>query len=37
MFGEIQFFENRRREFNFCRREIDCATFASTFCRREMI
>ena len=31
-------FENRRREFHFCRHEIDYTTFASAFfCRREMI
>ena len=29
MFGKIQFFENRRREFHFCRLEIDYTTFAS--------
>ena len=35
---EKQFFENCRREFHFCRREIDNATFASAFfCRREII
>ena len=38
MFGKMQFFENCRREFHFCRREIDNTTFASGFvCRREII
>ena len=38
IFGKIQFFEKCRREFHFCRREIDYTTFASAFfCRREMI
>ena len=37
-FGKIHFFENCRREFHFCRREIDYLTFASTFfCQREII
>ena len=35
---KIPFFENRRRKFHFCRREIDYTTSASAFfCRREMI
>ena len=38
IFGKIQFFEHCRREFHFCRREIDYTTFASVFfCRREII
>ena len=38
IFGKIQFFENCRHEFHFCRREIDNATFTSAFfCRREII
>ena len=31
MFGKIQFFENHRCEFHFCRCKIDYTTFASAF------
>ena len=37
IFGKIQFFENCRRKFYFCRREIDCITFRSAFfCRHKI-
>ena len=38
IFRKIQFFENCRHEFHFCRREIDYTTFVSAFfCRHEII
>ena len=37
IFGKIQFFEKCRREFHFCRREIDYTTFALPFfCRSDI-